>query len=68
MKLAAKVLVQGDEAEEGEEERVVRNVPDRKTKSQKNKAKRILAAVCSISCPSPTLIFVFVETCAERKR
>lgn len=48
MKLAEKVLVQDDEAEEGEEERVVKSVPDRKTKSQKNKAKRLLAEVCSI--------------------
>ena len=68
MNLAGKVLVENDEAEAGEEERVVKIVPDRKTKSQKNKAKRSLAEVCSIPCPSTTLIFVFVETRAERKR
>jgi hypothetical protein len=62
MKLAEKVLVEEDEAEEGEEVRVVKSVPDRKTQSQKNKAKRLLAEVCSIPCPSTTLIFIFVET------
>ncbi|EDR12759.1 uncharacterized protein LACBIDRAFT_292782 [Laccaria bicolor S238N-H82] len=43
MKLAEKVLVEDDEAEEEKEERVVKSVPDRKTASQKNKAKRLLA-------------------------
>jgi nucleolar protein 53 len=61
MKLAEKVLVEEDETEEGEE-RVVKSVPDRKTTSQKNKAKRLLAEVCSIPCPSTTLTFFFVET------
>jgi hypothetical protein len=57
MNLAEQVLVEEDEAEEGEEERVVKSIPDRKTKSQKNKAKRFLAEVCSIPCPSATLTF-----------
>ena len=65
MKLAEKVLVEDAEAEEGEEGRAVKNVPDWKTKSQKNKAQRLLAEVCSILCPSTTLIFVFVETRAD---
>jgi len=65
MKLAEKVLVEDNEAEEGEE-RMVKSVPDRKTKSQKNKAKRLLAEVCSIPCPSTTLTFTFVETCPGR--
>jgi len=59
MKLAEKVLVEDNEAEEGEEERVVKSVPDRKTKSQKNKAKRLLAEVCFNPCPSTTLTFLF---------
>jgi nucleolar protein 53 len=62
MKLAEKVLVADDEVEEREEERMVKTVTDRKTKSQKNKGKRLLAEVCSTPCPSTTLTFLFVET------
>ena len=62
MKLAEKVLIEDDEAEEGKEERVVKSLPVRKTTSQKNKAKRLLAEVCSIPRPSTKLTFLFVET------
>jgi nucleolar protein 53 len=57
VKLAEKVLVEDYEAEEGEEQRVAKNIPDWKTKSQKDKAKRLLAEVCSIPCPCTTLTF-----------
>jgi hypothetical protein len=38
---------------------MVKAVPDRKTKSQKNKGNRLLAEVCSTPCPSTTLTFFF---------
>ena len=62
MKLAEKIFVVDDEAEEGEEKRVVKSVPDQRAKSQKNKAKGLLAEVCSIPSPSTKLTFLFVET------